>query len=154
MEPRQCNNKGCTNSTKLKICTRCKDVKYCSTECQKADWPVHKQICKKNDMEGIEMDIVSKALPNVSAADKLALRQRGTCFLVILHGQMTGSKMSTVKVATRVTQVQEAITLAKQTFASQYDISKMEQINNTLQEGCIHVIVLNDVKKIVTNYAL
>jgi hypothetical protein len=28
-------------------CARCKTDKYCSRECQVADWPVHKKICKQ-----------------------------------------------------------------------------------------------------------
>ena len=30
----------------LKICGRCKVVKYCSESCQKSDWKTHKQICR------------------------------------------------------------------------------------------------------------
>ncbi|KAK1442124.1 hypothetical protein BgAZ_401540 [Babesia gibsoni] len=32
----------------LKICSRCKKVKYCSQQCQKEDWRFHKRICNTN----------------------------------------------------------------------------------------------------------
>ena len=35
-------------SLKLKICTGCNKVLYCSRECQKKDWKEHKKICKKD----------------------------------------------------------------------------------------------------------
>ncbi|KIJ34865.1 hypothetical protein M422DRAFT_782745 [Sphaerobolus stellatus SS14] len=31
---------------KLARCSKCQDIYYCSTECQKADWPAHKGKCK------------------------------------------------------------------------------------------------------------
>lgn len=31
---------------KMFVCSRCKEVRYCSTECQKEDWSSHKNICK------------------------------------------------------------------------------------------------------------
>ncbi|KAF8628196.1 hypothetical protein AX15_004046 [Amanita polypyramis BW_CC] len=32
---------------KLLLCAACKSINYCSVECQKADWKVHKKSCKK-----------------------------------------------------------------------------------------------------------
>ncbi|KAI9021367.1 hypothetical protein DFJ74DRAFT_707321 [Hyaloraphidium curvatum] len=32
---------------KFQVCAKCKMVKYCSVECQRADWPEHKQVCGK-----------------------------------------------------------------------------------------------------------
>jgi hypothetical protein len=29
----------------IKLCTGCEQVRYCSIECQKKDWPVHKLSC-------------------------------------------------------------------------------------------------------------
>eukprot|EP00573_Skeletonema_grethae_P008453 CAMPEP_0201696740 /NCGR_PEP_ID=MMETSP0578-20130828/8304_1 /ASSEMBLY_ACC=CAM_ASM_000663 /TAXON_ID=267565 /ORGANISM="Skeletonema grethea, Strain CCMP 1804" /LENGTH=523 /DNA_ID=CAMNT_0048182769 /DNA_START=109 /DNA_END=1680 /DNA_ORIENTATION=- len=38
----------CGKSGSIKICTRCRDVHYCSIECQKIQWPKHKLECKPN----------------------------------------------------------------------------------------------------------
>lgn len=35
------------NGVKLRACSRCTNVRYCSGECQKVDWPTHKAQCKK-----------------------------------------------------------------------------------------------------------
>lgn len=44
---RQCGNETCNKhyETLLK-CSRCRLQIYCSVECQKADWPHHKKICR------------------------------------------------------------------------------------------------------------
>ena len=39
------------NNTHLKKCAACKRVAYCSKECQKKHWPVHKTVCKSAPME-------------------------------------------------------------------------------------------------------
>jgi len=39
-----CANISCCNEG-TKQCSKCKTVKYCSRECQKEDWKVHKTIC-------------------------------------------------------------------------------------------------------------
>jgi hypothetical protein len=36
----------CGNPFKLKRCSACSTVRYCSTECQKNDWRIHKKVCK------------------------------------------------------------------------------------------------------------
>lgn len=36
----------CTSEENVRRCTRCKKVAYCSTECQTADWGIHKQECQ------------------------------------------------------------------------------------------------------------
>merc|ERR1712098_654381 len=35
---------------KMKICSRCKQVNYCSGQCQKSHWKEHKRQCKKMAM--------------------------------------------------------------------------------------------------------
>ena len=43
-----CAHCGCsdTESSKLKHCARCRSVRYCSTDHQKAHWPEHQKVCK------------------------------------------------------------------------------------------------------------
>src|SRR5210317_2220005 len=43
--------KAAVGNVKLKICTACKLVKYCSIECQKNHRPQHKRACKKRAAE-------------------------------------------------------------------------------------------------------
>lgn len=37
----------CWQKRETQVCGKCKRFRYCSPECQKADWPEHKKICKK-----------------------------------------------------------------------------------------------------------
>ncbi|KAK5674903.1 hypothetical protein LTS10_012315 [Elasticomyces elasticus] len=46
----QCGHCGKPSSTK---CGRCKNVSYCDTKCQKADWAAHKTICDPNLLPGL-----------------------------------------------------------------------------------------------------
>lgn len=41
-----CNHCG-NGNRRMKKCSRCKVPRYCSKECQLADWPKHKITCKK-----------------------------------------------------------------------------------------------------------
>jgi splicing suppressor protein 51 len=36
------------NLSSLKACAKCKTTQYCSRDCQKADWKVHKKVCGAN----------------------------------------------------------------------------------------------------------
>ena len=40
----RCLKKG--SMTALRRCTGCKSSSYCSKDCQRLDWPSHKQLCK------------------------------------------------------------------------------------------------------------
>ncbi|KAJ7719696.1 hypothetical protein DFH07DRAFT_937408 [Mycena maculata] len=46
-----CKLPACSNSKLqgkvMRLCAQCKSVHYCSTDCQRADWPNHKQLCKR-----------------------------------------------------------------------------------------------------------
>jgi prefoldin subunit 4 len=43
---RVCNVPGCDKAG-TKTCTGCKEVAYCSADCQRSDWKVHKKVCRR-----------------------------------------------------------------------------------------------------------
>ena len=49
----KCSRVKCENMEKtkgeFKLCSACRTVRYCCVECQRMDWPEHKQICNKSD---------------------------------------------------------------------------------------------------------
>ena len=40
----------CGDQVETKKCSICRKAYYCSKECQKADWPNHKEVCKVSDI--------------------------------------------------------------------------------------------------------
>jgi hypothetical protein len=41
-----CAAAGCASEEASSVCARCQAVRYCSRECQRADWKAHKPLCK------------------------------------------------------------------------------------------------------------
>jgi ankyrin repeat protein len=54
----------CAKTVKCMLCSGCRQATYCSTECQKNHWPVHKVLCKskKNSPNIIGMSIIKSIL--------------------------------------------------------------------------------------------
>merc|ERR1712176_277542 len=46
---RECGEAG------LLICRRCNKAKYCSRDCQRKNWPIHKRFCGKTDKDMNEL---------------------------------------------------------------------------------------------------
>jgi hypothetical protein len=40
-----CAAAGCASEEASSVCSRCQAVRYCSRECQRADWKAHKRVC-------------------------------------------------------------------------------------------------------------
>jgi len=57
-----CHNCACAHEdAQLQLCNGCKQVRYCSAECQKKDWSRHKLWCKKSK-EDVEDLLIEKGL--------------------------------------------------------------------------------------------
>jgi hypothetical protein len=72
---RQCTGGNCKNKATMR-CSTCKSRYYCSTECQKKEWNVHKDLCKllervhdDDTVSGIK--IMTKELPTRDETDPM-----------------------------------------------------------------------------------
>eukprot|EP00931_Biecheleriopsis_adriatica_P090297 TRINITY_DN64302_c0_g1_i1.p1 TRINITY_DN64302_c0_g1~~TRINITY_DN64302_c0_g1_i1.p1 ORF type:complete len:382 (-),score=91.58 TRINITY_DN64302_c0_g1_i1:8-1123(-) len=67
-----CNKCGAVGSElgrKLLVCGRCKGVAYCSAECQRADWKVHKYDCSAPKSQVMQKESVSEAKSPLESMD-------------------------------------------------------------------------------------
>ena len=71
-----CQNQSCDSRRKLKVCNRCGSAKYCSRECQKADWKLHKKICGK-----IQRKIAATPVQVRAIVENSNSRRHGICIL-------------------------------------------------------------------------
>ena len=60
----------CRRQDQLKLCSRCRTVKYCSKECQISGWKAHKAKCRKDrrppaDLLACQQDTAHKSQANV-----------------------------------------------------------------------------------------
>lgn len=46
--------RSCAATVNLKLCSQCGNVQYCSKECQKLDWCIHKHDCKTRDEQSMD----------------------------------------------------------------------------------------------------
>jgi uncharacterized membrane protein (DUF485 family) len=66
----------CCEKARLKSCSGCLKEMYCDTDCQKADWKTHKQLCliMKNDdklLEYSEISIIMNKLMNLASFSRI-----------------------------------------------------------------------------------
>jgi hypothetical protein len=47
---------GCGATRKLKACAKCKVARFCTAECQRRTWPVHKPHCKRWEAAATQED--------------------------------------------------------------------------------------------------
>ena len=91
-----------SSSGKMKLCAGCKDVQYCSVECQKTDWKAeHKNVCRGTTKTGSsEAARGNKPAPEVAGTKKgsdfrLHLYQFGSNFLLLRERTNTKKTSST-----------------------------------------------------------
>ncbi|OBZ72942.1 hypothetical protein A0H81_06775 [Grifola frondosa] len=54
---------------KLSVCKRCNKIYYCSSDCQRKDWPYHKACC--SDIVEVQRRIEQMAISDATAAQKM-----------------------------------------------------------------------------------
>ncbi|KIY64492.1 hypothetical protein CYLTODRAFT_358363, partial [Cylindrobasidium torrendii FP15055 ss-10] len=59
-------------ASELKLCAACKEVAYCSKDCQESDWPQHKSVCGENN-DYIDLESFYPILSNLGDAVRLPL---------------------------------------------------------------------------------
>ncbi|KAJ7629306.1 hypothetical protein B0H17DRAFT_550356 [Mycena rosella] len=67
----------CLKHTGLRRCAKCKHTSYCSTKCQKSDWPSHKIACLK-----IDSSLSLSKVSNTLRASLYLGRQLQGCFVL------------------------------------------------------------------------
>jgi hypothetical protein len=55
--PSRCGNDGCGEVGKMK-CTACQSINYCSVECQKVHWALHKPACKLAKEKNCKLNVI------------------------------------------------------------------------------------------------
>jgi hypothetical protein len=89
----QCGRFGCTAELARKKCSRCKQISYCSKECQHAHWSRHKIVCKNKESEAPtpEHNFAAKRAELVKKwSARLGYISKETLRMMIQHGSLDG----------------------------------------------------------------
>jgi ankyrin repeat protein len=68
-------SEGKEESADLKMCSRCRWVRYCSKECQKEHWPVHRPDCKPMNDRRADEELRKEELKESQSCYKTKLFQ-------------------------------------------------------------------------------
>src|SRR5260221_10863486 len=76
-----CANSSTTHT--LFYCSGCRNVRYCSKECQKKHWPEHKEECKTKKMQGeVTIDETNKRTAIIDSIPTTKLLRYGLHLLI------------------------------------------------------------------------